>query len=492
MNRRALLTLLLPLAACTSNAGDASDSSASAISAVSEVQNFGSNPGELKMYEYVPQHLAPNPPLVVAMHGCMQGASDAAGTGWNTVADELGFVVVYPEQQTNNNQMRCFNWAGEYGDDTNLKRGKGENESIKEMIDKAKAAHGIDPKRVFVTGFSGGGAQAALMAAVWPDIFAAAATFAGVPFDCTTTFSEVSSCLKPGKDESAADWGQKVRAAMPSYTGKWPRMSIWQGSADSVVSPTNRTQLLRQWSNVHGVSEAPTATDTVDGFPHGIWKNGSGEVVMETYEITGMDHGVPIKSAGGKCGSAAQYTLDKGICAARHLAEWFGLGQATTSVGIAAQAQVNGGSTVVSGTVSAPGAAHVASVSVTFQGTEHAATIGSNQAQATFSVTLDTSGLANGSYSATVKATDDAGHTGASDVGFQIGSPPPPPPPTGPCFTAKNSEHVRAGRAYYGLAFHAYALGSNTDLGGASVADDANTSLHQKSSNFWEKVDQCN
>jgi hypothetical protein len=87
--------------------------------------------------------------------------------------------------------------------------------------------------------------------------------------------------------------------------------------------------------------------------------------------------GVPIES-GGKCGSAAQHPLEKGICAARHLAEWFGLGQASTSVGVAAQAQVSGGSTVISGTVSAPGAAHVASVSVTFQGHDHAETIGSS------------------------------------------------------------------------------------------------------------------
>src|SRR5690349_19197933 len=120
MNRRILATVLLALAsstACASNAPDSQGSSADSVSSISEVQNFGSNPGALKMYEYVPQHLSSaNPPLVVVMHGCMQGATDAAGTGWNSVADDFGFVIVYPEQQTNNNQMRCFNWAGEYGD----------------------------------------------------------------------------------------------------------------------------------------------------------------------------------------------------------------------------------------------------------------------------------------------------------------------------------------------------------------------------------------
>ena len=333
MNRRLFVTLTLALASavgCASSTTEPTDTSGADLgSQLAEIQNFGSNPGGLKMYEYVPHNLPANPPLVVVMHGCMQSASDAVGTGWNAVADDLGFVVVYPEQQTANNAMRCFNWAGEYGDPANLQRGKGENESIKEMVDKAKAAHGIDPKRVFVTGFSGGGAQSALMAAIWPDVFAAAATFAGVPYDCTTEFIQVSSCLKPGKDDTAANWGKRVRDAMPDYHGPWPRMSIWQGSADSVVSPTNRTQLIRQWSNVHGVAETPAATDRVEGYPHGVFKDQGGNVVMETYEITGMDHGVPIKSAGGKCGSSAQYTIDTHICAARYVAQFFGLGPAT-------------------------------------------------------------------------------------------------------------------------------------------------------------------
>jgi poly(hydroxyalkanoate) depolymerase family esterase len=326
MNRRLLASLALASSVgCASSAIDPSEAASSAIGvSITEVSSFGSNPGALKMYEHVPANLAPNAPVVLVLHGCMQTAQDAAQTGWNNVADAFGFLVVYPEQQTGNNPMRCFNWAGEYGDAANLQRGKGENQSVKEMVDKAKSAHGVDPKRVFITGFSGGGAQSALMAAVWPDVFAAAATFAGVPFDCTTQFLEVSSCLKPGKDDTAANWGQKVRAANPSYQGTWPRMSIWQGSADSVVAPENRTELIRQWANVHGVSETPSATDRVEGYPHGVFKDASGAVVMETYEITGMDHGVPIKS-GGSCGSAEQYIIDKNICAARHVADFFGI-----------------------------------------------------------------------------------------------------------------------------------------------------------------------
>ena len=51
------------------------------------------------------------------------------------------------------------------------------------MVDKIKADFSVDSSRVFVTRFSGGGAQTALMMATWPDVFAAGATVAGIPYN---------------------------------------------------------------------------------------------------------------------------------------------------------------------------------------------------------------------------------------------------------------------------------------------------------------------
>jgi len=115
-----------------------------------------------------------------------------------------------------------------------------------------------------------------------------------------------------------------VRQAFAGYHGPWPRMSVWQGSADNVVSPKNRTQIVRQWTNVHGLPEAPTARDSVDGHSHAVWKDQAGKVLVETYEILRMSHGVPVKPSEG-CGHTGQYALDKGICAARYVTEFFGL-----------------------------------------------------------------------------------------------------------------------------------------------------------------------
>jgi poly(hydroxyalkanoate) depolymerase family esterase len=296
-----------------------------AVTDLVEVTGFGSNPGALKMWKHIPPAVKPSPATVVVLHGCTQGAVDASKTGWNELSEKYGFVVVYPEQQTANNAVRCFNWSGEYGDATNLQRGKGENLSIKQMVDKALADHGGDPKKVYVAGFSAGAAEAVLMASVFPDVFAAAASVAGIPYDCTTVYAEVSTCQKPGKSLAADVWSKKVKDAFPGFTGPWPRMSVWQGDADTVVGTANRGEILKQWTDLHGLSgAAPTGTETVDGQKRSLWKDASGAVKVETYVIAGMGHGVPIKG-GADCGSASTYTLDKGICASARIAEFFGL-----------------------------------------------------------------------------------------------------------------------------------------------------------------------
>ena len=331
------LALLACAPACASRPSDVdvdvaqTSTTTSALTAsITEVTSFGSNPGALKMFVHVPPSLPAGAPMVLVLHGCTQTAADIATTGWSELADQAGFLVVYPEQELPNNPARCFNWAGEYGDPSDLQRGKGENLSIKQMVDQAITDHGSDPKRVFVVGFSAGGGTAAIMAATYPDVFAGAATMAGLPYDCTTTYAEVNGCMKPGKTKTAADWAALVKAADPGFAGPWPRMSIWQGSADTTVAPANRMELVKQWTGVHGIDGAAPVTDTVDGQSHAVYKDSSGAVLVETYEVADMPHGVPVVPAAG-CGAAGTYAFDKGICAATHIASFFGITSASSS-----------------------------------------------------------------------------------------------------------------------------------------------------------------
>jgi poly(hydroxyalkanoate) depolymerase family esterase len=157
-----------------------------AVGAPVRVDDFGANPGNLEMWTYSPAGADRGPaPLVVVLHGCTQKASSMAPGGFEVLADARRFHLLYPQQKSENNPAGCFNWAGEYGDPANLERGKGENRSIVSMVETMKATHSIDPARVYVIGFSAGGAFAAVLLATWPDVFAAGAIAAGVPYRCT-------------------------------------------------------------------------------------------------------------------------------------------------------------------------------------------------------------------------------------------------------------------------------------------------------------------
>src|ERR1700710_405517 len=69
------------------------------------------NPGNLRMFTYVPAPTAETQALVVVLHGCGQTAAGYNhGAGWSTLADRYGFALLLPEQQRSNNPGGCFNW----------------------------------------------------------------------------------------------------------------------------------------------------------------------------------------------------------------------------------------------------------------------------------------------------------------------------------------------------------------------------------------------
>jgi poly(hydroxyalkanoate) depolymerase family esterase len=314
------LASLVALAGSASAAGTiaAADPAAGSIE---EVTGFGSNPGNLRMFRYLPTDLPANRPVVVAMHGCTQDATGyGTNTGWVELADKLKFAVVLPEQQSGNNANKCFNWF-EQGDIT---RGQGEAESISQMISRMITDTSANAGRVYVTGLSAGGAMTSVMLATYPDRLAGGSVVAGLPFRCATSLVDGFMCMNPGKNNTPAQWGDLVRGAS-SHTGPWPTVSVWQGDADYTVAKANLTEIVDQWTNVHGIPETPTSTDTVAGYPHAVYQDGSGRTLVQTFTLTGMGHGQPVDpgTGEGQCGTAAAYILDVNICAAWHMSqEW--------------------------------------------------------------------------------------------------------------------------------------------------------------------------
>ncbi|WP_257388034.1 extracellular catalytic domain type 1 short-chain-length polyhydroxyalkanoate depolymerase [Tahibacter caeni] len=378
--------------------------------AQTEVTGFGSNPGNLRMFKYVPASLPAGAPLVVALHGCAQSAASYdAETGWQLLADRWHFALLLPQQQSANNSSSCFNWF-ETGDTT---RGQGEALSIKQMVDRMIADHASASGRVYATGLSAGGAMTAVLLATYPDVFAGGAVLSGLPYRCATSQTNAFSCMNPGTDLTPAQWGDKVRAAS-SWNGPWPVVSIWHGDADYTVRPANQTELLQQWTNVHGVDQTADVADTVAGYPHKVYKDSSGQPRVETYTITGMGHGTPVDPGSGEtqCGTAGAYILDVNICSSYYIGRFWGLDDLD---GVAP--------TVV---LTAPAAASIVSGAVTLSatasddvGVDHVdflldgSLLGSD-ASAPYTFSWDATNASNGAHVLLAQAYDLAGNVGSS------------------------------------------------------------------------------
>src|SRR5882757_3303078 len=288
-----------------------------------EIGQFGTNPGALRMFSFVPEHLQRAPALVVVLHGCGQTAAGYdLGAGWSTLAKRYGFALLMPEQQASNNANTCFNWFNP----EDIARDGGEAGSIRQMIARMVEDHKIDSRRIYVTGLSAGGAMTTVMLATYPELFAGGAVIAGLPYGIASNVREALSGMMQSPSRPANELGDLVRSAS-THKGPWPKLSVWHGSADRTVNPANADEIVKQWLDLHGLPHEPMSSGEVDGHPRDVWWNADGETVVESYTITDMAHGTPLGISGSDepYGAAGAFLIEAGISSSYHIANFFGL-----------------------------------------------------------------------------------------------------------------------------------------------------------------------
>ena len=250
---------------------------------LTDLLDFGSNPGALRGKIYIPKNLPRNAPLVVVLHGCTQTAAGYDyGSGWSRLADRHNIALLYPEQQRSNNPNLCFNWFVPQ----HIRREAGEALSIRQMIETLVLLHGIDRRRIFVTGLSAGGAMTSVMLATYPDVFAGGAIIAGLPYGCASSVPEAFDRMR-GRGFPTEKNLQSLLRSASTHSGPWPTISIWQGTADRTVVPSNMAAILGQWRDVHHVGEMPTHSELIDGFPHRAWCDVDGRILIEEVQHNG-------------------------------------------------------------------------------------------------------------------------------------------------------------------------------------------------------------
>ncbi|SCL14403.1 esterase, PHB depolymerase family [Micromonospora nigra] len=274
---------------------------------LTEVTSFGDNPGRMRMHVYVPDSRPARPATVVAMHGCGgSGPGFHSGSEFATLADRHGFIVIYPTATQQAGFGNCFDvWS----DAAKRRDGGSDPVSIVSMLRHVQQQYGADPDRVYATGSSSGGMMTNHLLALYPDLFKAGAAFMGVPYNCFANAADFpppgSQCTGGNMNRSPQQWGDPVRVAHPGHTGPRPRVQLWHGTNDTLVPFSLLQETIEQWTNVFGLSQTPTSTDT----PQANWNrrryaDASGTVQVEAYSIQGAGHSLP---GGGMAASAIQF-----------------------------------------------------------------------------------------------------------------------------------------------------------------------------------------
>jgi acetylxylan esterase len=263
-----------------------------AAASLVQVTNFGNNPSNLQMYVYVPDSVTASPPILVALHQCTgSGPEFYSSTEFASLANQYGFIVVYPSVTRSGS---CWDVSSSQA----LARNGGSDPvGIMSMITYAEQHYGGNPNRVYITGASSGAMMTNVMLGDYPDVFKAGAAYMGVPFGCFFTGTVDgwnSACAQGQITMTPQAWGNMVRNADPGYTGPRPRVQLWHGTADTTLNYVNFGEEIKQWTNVLGVSQTPTTTDTPQsGWTRTRYDDASGTVQVEAYSIAGAGHVLP-------------------------------------------------------------------------------------------------------------------------------------------------------------------------------------------------------
>ncbi|MEV0167982.1 extracellular catalytic domain type 1 short-chain-length polyhydroxyalkanoate depolymerase [Nonomuraea fuscirosea] len=259
---------------------------------LTEVTGFGANPTGLRMHLYVPDGVPARPALLVAVHYCTgSGPAFYSGTEFASLADRHKFVVIYPSATRSGS---CFDVSSPQA----LRHDGGSDPvGIVSMVRYVQERYNADPARTFVTGASSGGMMTNVLVGAYPDVFKAGAAFMGVPFACFATTdgsSWNSACANGQIVRTPQQWGDLVRAAYPGYGGARPRMQIWHGTEDATLRYPNFQEQIKQWTNVHGVSQTPSLSDQ----PRAGWARtrygGTGTMApVEAISLAGVGHSLP-------------------------------------------------------------------------------------------------------------------------------------------------------------------------------------------------------
>jgi len=138
---------------------------------------------------------------VISLHGAsLWGAAQKETSQWNRVADEYGFIVVYPSERRR--RTTGLHEGSEAGPSRDVR-------FISELIDTLEARYNIDPRMIYANGLSNGGGMSFALSCTLSDRIAAVGMVGAallVPFNWCTDQRPVPVIAFHGTADRAAPY----------------------------------------------------------------------------------------------------------------------------------------------------------------------------------------------------------------------------------------------------------------------------------------------
>jgi feruloyl esterase len=252
----------------------------------------------------------------------MGAKSMAKASGWNELAQRIGFAVLYPEQTVLNNGSSCFNWFREK--DQELQGG--ETASILAMVQHIRQHYPIDSQRIYIYGVSAGAAMAVNVLANAPCQFQSGAILAGGPYKAATSATQALKAMRNPHHRSPSQWA----AMLPAMACK-PSLIVLHGTQDKVVDPLSSAELINQWTGLH--QTPPTPDTVIQGYASNpdiqlsTYRNPQGNWILRHYQIAQTGHAIPIDPGPGphQGGNTGIFAVDRDFFSTYHIAQDWGL-----------------------------------------------------------------------------------------------------------------------------------------------------------------------